>query len=67
MKTITELKAAIATLVDYNRDEERDWEQSVYMQNGTDFELSGYDPTLCPGHIYHSIRKLRQFISGHGE
>ncbi len=63
----SELKEAISRLLHYNRDEERDWEQCASYGQGPDFVLSGYDPALCPGHIYHTIQKLRQFVDEPGE
>ncbi len=67
MNNPKELKEAISRLLHYNRDEKRDWEQCARYGQGQDFELSGYDPALCPGHIYHTIRKLRQFVNEAGE
>jgi hypothetical protein len=58
----SELKKAIAALIAYNRDEKRAWEQSVLYDKEPGYKLSEYDPALCPGHIYHTIRKLEQFI-----
>ncbi len=62
-----ELKEAITRLLDYNRDEERDREQCARYGQGPNFELPGYEPTLCPGHIFHTIRKLQQFVNEAGE
>jgi hypothetical protein len=57
-----ELKKAIAAIVKYNRYEKKDWEQCVGMLKGMDYRQPRYDPALCPGHIYHTIQKLKQFI-----
>ena len=66
MEMTTELKQAIATLVAYNRDEEKDWMECVAYGKGADYERPEYDPASCPGHIYHTIRKLEQFINEPG-
>ena len=63
----SELKEAISRLLHHNRAEERDWEQSARYGQGPGFVLSGYDPSLSPGHIYHTIQKLRQFVDEPGE
>jgi hypothetical protein len=62
MQNLKELKEAIAALVAYNRDEERDWMENVAYGKGPDYKRPEYDPALCPGHIYHTIRKLEEFI-----
>jgi hypothetical protein len=62
MEITKELKEAIAALVAYNRDEKRHWAECVIAENDIEDEEFEYNPSLCPGHIYHTIRKLENFI-----
>lgn len=59
------LKKSLEKIVNYNHaDERKNWEESCEEEledENIDLENT-YIPTLCPNHIYHTIRQLEEFI-----
>lgn len=60
------LKTALRTVVKcYYAEEEKHWLEEVatgYPELPDDME-GRYDPALCPGHVYHSLRVLKALVS----
>lgn len=60
------LKKLLRTIVKcYYADEEKHWLESVATEYPElpDDAVRHYNPALCPGHVYHSLRALKALVS----
>jgi hypothetical protein len=63
--TANPLKTWLEAIVNYNYgDERKNWEECCADEDpDEDMDIGDtYDPTLCPGHIYHTIYQLNDLI-----